>query len=53
MMRIADSWVLMTILAISCRRSLTCGCRVTAASQAVCAWNSAGKLILNSTFSIT
>ncbi len=28
-------------------------CSVMAASAAVCAWNSAGKLILNSTFSIT
>ncbi len=28
-------------------------CSVIAASTAVCEWNSAGKLILNSTFSIT
>ena len=29
------------------------GCRRIAHSTAVCAWNSAGKLILNSTFSMT
>ena len=34
-------------------RSLTLGCSRIAASTAVWAWNSAGKEILNSTFSIT
>jgi len=32
-------------------RSRTCGCRVIAASTAVCAWNSAGNEILNRMFS--
>ena len=38
-----------------CRRAgrCTCGCSCIAHSTAVCAWNSAGKEILNSTFSIT
>ena len=53
MMRIADSCVRIVILLISSILSLTCGCSVMAHSTAVCAWNSAGKLILNSTFSMT
>ena len=53
MMRIAESWVVITMRSISSRRSFTCGCRVTAASQAVWLWNSAGKLILKRMFSIT
>ena len=53
MILIADSWVVTSILAISSSLSLIWGCNVTAASTAVCAWNSAGKLILKRTFSIT
>ena len=53
MMRIADSCVRIVIFSMSASRSRTSGCSCIAHSTAVCAWNSAGKLILNSTFSIT
>ena len=53
MMRTPGSWVSITIRSISSRRGATCPCSCIAASTAVCAWNSAGKEILNSTFSMT
>ena len=53
MMRMADSWVVRTMRSMASSRGATSGCSRTAASTAVWAWNSAGKEILNSTFSIT
>ena len=53
MMRTPGSCVSMTMRSMSPMRAPTLGCSVIAASTAVCAWNSAGKEILNSTFSIT
>ena len=53
MILIADSCVRIVIFAMSSMRSRIFGWSSIAHSTAVCAWNSAGKLILNSTFSIT
>jgi hypothetical protein len=56
MMRMQASWVRMVTAAMSSIRrpaSRMRACRARAASTAVWPWNSAGKLILNSTFSIT